>query len=199
MIQLKDKSMTVLSIATGWMFYLLCYVSRVEPSAISGELMLEFGMTASTFGVVISSLYITYCLMQIPSGILLDKFGSRLILTVSALICSIGIFIFGLSKVPMHLELGRLVLGLGSASGFIGCTKVISELIHPRRYPLFVGISMSVGCLGGICGSVLTAYLVSHFGWRMTTYSFALIALFLSLLATRISKPKYEQNTEAAS
>jgi MFS family permease len=134
--------------------------------------------------------------MQIPSGILLDKFGSRIILPISALICSIGIFIFGLSAIPAHLEIGRLVLGLGSASGFIGCTKVISELIHPRKYPLFVGISMFVGCLGGICGSLLTAYLVSHFGWRSTTYAIAVFAFLLAILATRISKPKYEQKSE---
>jgi MFS family permease len=156
--------------------------------------MREFGMTASTFGMVVSSLYITYCLMQIPNGILLDKFGGRIILSISALICSIGIFIFGFAKVPMHLELGRIILGVGSASGFIGCTKVISELIHPSRYSLFVGISMFVGCLGGICGSVPTACLVSHFGWRMTTWLIASIAVLLSLLAMRIAKPKYSNN-----
>jgi MFS family permease len=134
--------------------------------------------------------------MQIPNGILLDKFGSRIVLSVSALICSIGIFIFGFAKIPGYLEIGRLILGVGSASGFIGCTKVISELIPPCKYSLFVGMSMFVGCLGGICGSVPTAYLVSHFGWRTTTFAIASIGVLLAILATRIAKPKYGQNVK---
>jgi MFS family permease len=180
------------------MFYLLCYISRVEPSVLSNELMREFNMTASTFGVVISSLYITYCLMQIPNGILLDKFGSRAIMSVSALLCAIGLFIFGSARGPIQLEIGRLVLGLGSASGFIGCTKVISDLVPPQKYSVYVGISMFVGCLGGICGSVPTAYLVAYFGWRTTTFIIASFGIILSFLATRIVTLNSQADSQAA-
>jgi MFS family permease len=186
------KFMTVLSIATGWMFYLLCYISRVEPGVLSNELMTEFNMTASEFGSVVSALYFTYCLMQIPNGILLDKLGCRTVMSVSALLCSLGIFIFGFATSTTQLATGRLILGIGSASGFIGCTKIISSLA-PNKYSILVGISMFVGCLGGICGSVPTAYLVSRVGWRSATFVIASIGILIFILATRIA-PMARQN-----
>jgi MFS family permease len=86
-----NLSKTLPAILTGWMFFLLCYISRVEPCVIVNELMSTFNMTASTFGFVSSCLYITYVVMQIPVGVLLDKFGSRVIISSGALISAIAI------------------------------------------------------------------------------------------------------------
>jgi sugar phosphate permease len=110
-------SRTLLAILTGWMFFLFCYVSRVEPGVIGNELMGAFNMTASTFGFVSSCLYITYVAMQIPTGVLLDKFGSRVIISFGALISAIAVFIFGFAQSVFQLQMGRFLLGIATASG----------------------------------------------------------------------------------
>jgi MFS family permease len=178
-----DLSKALPAILTGWMFFLLCYVSRVEPSVIVNELMGTFDMTASTFGFVSSCLYITYVAMQIPTGVMLDKFGSRIIISSGALFCAIAVFIFGSAQSIFQLQMGRLLLGIATASGFIGCTKLISELVPPQKYSLFVGISMFVGCMGGICGSAPTAWMVSKIGWRETTFVIAVVGALTAMLA----------------
>ncbi|MDR1267688.1 MAG: MFS transporter [Holosporales bacterium] len=178
-----SASKTLPAIALGWMFFLLCYVSRVELGVIVNELMSTFHMTASTFGWVSSCLYITYVAMQIPIGVLLDKFGARLILSSGALVTAVAVFLFGSAQSVFQLQMGRFLLGMATASGFIGCTKLISELMPPQRYSLFVGLSMLVGCMGGICGSAPTAWLVSEIGWRATTFVIAGFAALTAVLA----------------
>ncbi|MDR0647602.1 MAG: MFS transporter [Puniceicoccales bacterium] len=171
------------AILTGWMFFLLCYVSRVEPGVIANELMGTFNMTASTFGVVSSCFYITYVAMQIPTGVLLDKFGSRAIISSGALLSAVATFVFGSAQSVFQLQMGRFILGVATASGFIGCTKLISELIPPQQYSIFVGITLFAGCIGGICGGTPTAWLVSVTGWRETTFIIAGFGILISLLA----------------
>jgi MFS family permease len=178
------------AVFTGWMFFLFCYVSRVEPSVIASELMKEFKLTASAFGWVGSFFYIAYVSIQIPTGILLDRWGSRIIIALGAAISSLAVFVFGSAHSLLQLEIGRFLLGLATASGFIGCTKIISEHVPSSKYSLFVGISMFMGCLGGICGSVPTAWLVSHLGWRATTFTISAFGALLSILAFFCMSPQ---------
>jgi predicted MFS family arabinose efflux permease len=181
-IQLTS-SKTVPAILTAWMFFLLCYISRVEPSVIVNELMDTFHMTASTFGFVSSCLYVTYVAMQIPTGVLLDKYGPRSIISAGAIISAIAVFIFGSAQSISQLQIGRLLLGIATASGFIGCTKLISELIHPQKHAFFVGLTMFMGCLGGMCGSAPTAWMVSKIGWRETTFIIGGLGILISAMA----------------
>jgi MFS family permease len=178
-----SASKTLPAIFIGWMFFLLCYVSRVEPGVIVDELMNTFNMTASTFSFVSSCLYITYVAMQVPTGVLLDKFGSRVIISSGALLAAVAVFIFGSAQSIFQLQMGRFLLGIATASGFIGCTKLISELIPPQKYSIFVGITMFTGCIGGICGSAPTAWLVSKIGWREATFVIAGFAALIAVLS----------------
>ncbi|MDR0640459.1 MAG: MFS transporter [Holosporales bacterium] len=180
------------AIATAWMFFLLCYVSRVELSVIANDLMKTFNMTASTCGLVSSCLYITYVAIQIPTGVLLDKYGPRIVISLGSILVAIAVFLFGSAQSILQLQIGRLLLGVATASGFIGCTKLINELIPQQRYALFVGITMFMGCIGGICGSAPTAWMVARIGWRETTFIIAglgaLISAFAFFCMPRLSK-----------
>jgi sugar phosphate permease len=192
-------SRTSLAILTAWMFFLLCYISRVEPSVIANELMESFGITASRFGLVSSCLYITYVAMQIPTGVLLDKYGPRAIISIGAITSAVAVYLFGSAQSILQLQLGRLLLGVATASGFIGCTKLINELIHPKKYALFVGLTMFMGCIGGICGSAPTAWMVARVGWRETTFVIAGLGVLISALAffcmpSFKSSPRGEKN-----
>jgi MFS family permease len=132
---------------------------------------------------------------QIPTGIFLDRFGSRIVVSLSAALSSLAVFLFGGASTLFQLEVGRFILGLATASGFIGCTKIISEHVPASKYSLFVGISMFMGCLGGICGSIPTAWLVSHLGWRATTFTIAAFGALLAILAFLCMAPQKEKTT----
>ncbi len=178
-----NKTRAILSIAVVWLYYLFSYMARVEPSVLTNDLMSDFKITASTVGLVISMMYIPYVAMQIPFGVILDKFGVRKIIVTCALLCSFGAYIFGSAESVFQLQIGRFLVGLSSASAFISCGKIAGDMFDKRYYSILMGIAMCMGCLGGIFGTSPIAYLVSIFGWRWTTYIISFSGIFVALLA----------------
>ncbi len=193
----NNRNIAILSLIISWMFYLYSYIARVEPSVLVNDLMDTFGVTSSVIGVVISVTYIPYVIMQIPCGIITDKLGITNMIFSSSLLCALGAFVFGAAHSVFQLEIGRFLIGLGSASAYLCCGKVASEFFDKSKYALLMGLAMCMGCFGGISGTAPTAYLVEKLGWRNTTYIIAAIGAILALLALlcmRSQKVKSEEN-----
>ena len=191
------KNTAILSIAICWLFYFFSYIARVEPSVLANDLMPEFNLTSSVFGFIVSVAYFPYVAMQIPCGVITDKLGTKTMIIVSCGLCAVGTFIFGGAKTVFHLELGRFLIGLATASAFLCCGKIATDFFDKRKYAMLMGIAMCMGCLGGISGTAPTAYLVSKFGWRMATYIIASFGILLTLLAAvclEKSKPQENQS-----
>lgn len=178
----QDKRGMFLSVVLCWMFYLFAYVIRVEPSVVAKNLINDFGITSSVIGFLGSIAYFPYVAMQIPCGVIVDKLGTKTVVLISCALCSTGAFIFGAANSVLQLEISRFLIGLSTASAFLCCGKIALELFDKRRYAMFVGIAMCMGCLGGIAGSSPTAYLVSEYGWRAATYVIAAFGSILTLL-----------------
>ena len=81
----------------GALFYLLGFFHRVAPAVITAELMQEFRINASALGNLSAFYFYSYVAMQIPTGILADRWGPRRLLTLGAMIASLGAVMFGLA------------------------------------------------------------------------------------------------------
>lgn len=198
MMNSQSKKGAFLSVVLCWMFYLFAYVIRVEPSVVAKSLISEFGITSSVIGFLGSVAYLPYVAMQIPCGVIADKLGTKTVVLISCTICSIGAFIFGSANSVLQLEISRFLIGLSTAAAFLCCGKVATEFFDKRKYAMFMGIAMCMGCLGGIAGSAPTAYLVSEFGWRVATYVIATFGSILALLVLFLMKksPKIQVSEE---
>ena len=183
-----NKSGVFLSVALCWMFYLFAYVVRVEPSVVAKNLMSDFGITSSVIGILGSIAYLPYVAMQIPCGVITDKLGTKTVVTISCAVCSLGAFLFGSAGSVFQLEVSRFLIGLSTAAAFLCCGKVATEFFDKRKYAMFMGIAMCMGCLGGIAGSAPTAYLVSQFGWRVATYVIAVFGAILTIVVLLFMK-----------
>ncbi len=194
----QQKSGAFLSVALCWMFYLFAYVIRVEPSVVAKSLIDEFGITSSIIGFLGSVAYLPYVAMQIPCGVIADKLGRKTVVSIGCSICSLGAFIFGSANSVLQLEVGRFLIGLSTSCAFLCCGKVATEFFDRRKYAIFMGIAMCMGCLGGIAGSSPTAYLVSQYGWRIATYVIATFGAVLSVLIILFMKksPKIQVSEE---
>ena len=153
----QQKSGAFLSVALCWMFYLFAYVIRVEPSVVAKSLIDEFGITSSVIGFLGSVAYLPYVAMQIPCGVIADKLGTKTVVSIGCSICSLGAFIFGSANSVLQLEVGRFLIGLSTSCAFLCCGKVATEFFDRRKYAMFMGIAMCMGCLGGIAGSLCIA------------------------------------------
>lgn len=77
----------------GTLFYCYEYLLRIEPSVMITPLMQQFNITASSFGLVTALYYYAYTPMQLAVGILIDRYGTRLMIAMAAAACALGSFL----------------------------------------------------------------------------------------------------------
>ncbi|MGE3319413.1 MAG: MFS transporter [Candidatus Berkiella sp.] len=164
-------------------FFFAHYVVRVTPGHISEVLQAYFIQTSKyEFGILGTAFYIPYVLMQMPVGYLVDRFGSRTLLTIAVLICSLSCMIFASAQVIGSAMLSRVLLGFCSATAFIGALKLITVWFEPRQLALLVGITQALGMVGGATGAHLAPYLNDAIGWQSMFRIYGIVFFTLAIL-----------------
>jgi sugar phosphate permease len=181
-------------------FYFVAYFHRISITIIAEDLMRDFLATATSIGLFSSLYFITYGVMQIPSGLLIDKFGSRKSLFVFCLTASVGTLIFAIAQDLVIAMLGRALVGLGVSIAFICATKLIASWFDVKSFASLIGILVSIGNSAALIGSAPFAILVTGIGWRT---SFLLIAggtllLTISLLIWVRDRPNGMYNPKSS-
>lgn len=160
------------------------YFARVAPGVMIDSLMRDFKVHALSLGSLSAFFYYAYVGMQIPVGILIDRFNLRWLLTSMILVCALGCFIFALTSHIQVAAFARLIMGFGAAFAFVSALKVASIWFPAHQFGLLAGLTQAVGMLGAAIGQMPMAYLVAQFGWRFTLF---LIATIMTLLAVVIA------------
>jgi MFS transporter, ACS family, D-galactonate transporter len=149
---------------------LVNYFDRVNVSVSQAALHAAFGITTVQFGYLLSAYSWSYAAMQVPSGVLLDRFGIRLVGCISTLIWSLACFGSALSTGVASFFASRLLLGVGEGPTFPGCSKAIGYWFPSRERSLATAMFDGAAKLGPAIGVPLIGLLLVHFGWR---WSFA--------------------------
>ena len=176
-------------------FYSFQFFVRVSPSVMSNELMRSFAVTATALGVLTSSYYLVYAPLQLPLGMFVDKIGPRRLAALSATVCALGCLLFSIADSLPLAQLGRMLMGAGSAAAFLCTLKVVSLWLPPERFSTAAGLSMTIGTIGATSASKPLALLIQDFGWRPTLGAFALLGLAIALLIFLVVKDK-KQNSK---
>ncbi|MGB8474968.1 MAG: MFS transporter [Candidatus Acidiferrum sp.] len=157
---------------------LVNYFDRVNLSVSKDALNAAFGISAVTFGYLSSAYNWTYAALQMPSGLLLDKFGVRRVGWISTFIWSVATFGAALSTGIASFFSARLLLGIGEAPTFPANSKAVGYWFPKQERSLATAIFDSMAKFSSAIGVPLIGILLLHFGWR---WSFAATG-FLSLL-----------------
>ena len=113
---MKIKALTCYILATLFLGYEMAL--QVSPAVMVNELMKEIGLNAHSLSLISAAYFCAYASMQIPAGVLFDRFSAKIILTLAVAVCTLGIYIFIITKSPLLLALGRFITGFGSAFAF---------------------------------------------------------------------------------
>lgn len=177
-------------------FYLYEYILRASPGVIANELMSDFSISAGSVGFLIAFYYFAYVPLQIPCGVITDKFGPRKVVTTSALLCIIGSIIFAESTSVYFAQIGRFLIGAGSACAYICSLKITSVWFDKSKFAFIAGISMMIGTFGGIFGGAPFAHLANAQGWRNAMIIAAVVGSIIAVLAWSIirDKPKSKKS-----
>jgi predicted MFS family arabinose efflux permease len=164
-------------------FFTYQFILRLWPSLTMQQVMLQFGIDASSYGLLASIYYYGYAGMQIPIAIALDKYGPKYILTICALLCGGGMYLSVNSNIWEVVLMGRFMIGVGSAGGFLSTSKVISQRFPSDSYSKMVGFSFSIGLLGAVYGGRPTSELVQAIGWERVGNILTFVALAIAAVA----------------
>lgn len=154
-------------------FYCYEYLLRITPGLIVPELQLAFSvrgmpLDATLVAYLSAFYYYAYTPMQLPVGVLMDRYGPRWILTVAVLCCALGMALFGTTESYWVAAFGRFSIGFGSAFAFVGVLKLASTWLPPNRFAMVSGLTTTLGMLGAMLGDMLLSDLILKMGWRDT-------------------------------
>lgn len=161
---------------------LVNYFDRVNVSVSQDALHAAFGVTTIEFGYLLSAYSWTYALMQLPSGLLLDRFGVSRIGRVSTLLWSLACLGSAASIGVGSFLASRLLLGVGEAPTFPGSAKAVGYWFPERERSLATAFFDSAAKLGPAIGVPLVGLLLLHFGWRSSFAATGLMSLFYFVL-----------------
>jgi MFS family permease len=164
------------------LFYLYEFTLQVSPAVMTHELMSAFAINASGLGAISAFYYYAYTPMQLPAGMLFDRFGPRKLLSFAILICVAGALLFGATHSIAVASLGRFLMGVGSAFSFIGALLLISRWFPAKYFALLAGITQLMSSLGAIAGTAPLAAAVQHFGWRHSIITIGIFGIVLAVL-----------------
>jgi MFS family permease len=152
--------------ALGAGLYLIAFFQRVAPAVFTDQLMSEFALGGAALGNLSAFYFYAYVAMQIPTGILADRYGPRRVLASGAGLAAVGSLLFALAPGFAWAAAGRLLVGASVAVGFVSMMKLASHWFAPRQFALATGMALLVGISGGILAGVPLRLLVEAFGWR---------------------------------
>ena len=171
--------------------YIFVYFDRVAPAVVAPELMKEFGLTATSLGILSSMYFYPYAAMQIPSGILSDYLGPRISVGTFFIIAAIGTALFGIAQSFGVIVFGRFLMGVGVAVVWIPCMRILANWFRPNEFSTLTGMMLTWGNVGAILASAPLAFLVGLVGWRASFFwlgGFMIIIAGLNFIILR-NKP----------
>jgi len=164
------------------LFYFYEYLLQVSPTVMVADLMRSFSITAATLGNLTAFYFYAYASTQMPIGVFLDRFGPRKLLTIAAITCGIGCFLFGTSTGLTQAIISRTLIGLGSAFASISCMNLAARWFHPKMFAFLTGLMLTIGMLGAIFGEAPLAIMVDHYGWQHTIIFFGFVGIAIAML-----------------
>jgi sugar phosphate permease len=178
--------------AVGVFGYLVAVFHRTSLGVAGVAAAHRFGISASLLATLSVVQLAVYAAMQVPVGVLLDRFGSRRLLVTGATLMALGQLSFALVVDIRLAILARTLIGIGDAMMFISVLRVVALWLPPERNPVFVQLTGVLGQLGSVASAVPIVVLLRDAGWTVTYLSAAglgAVAVGLVLLAVRDAPP----------
>lgn len=174
---------------------LVNYVDRVNLSVAQSALHESFGITTVTFGFLLSAYSWTYAALQLPSGVLLDRFGVRLVGRISSLLWSVASFTAALSPNLGAFFAARLLLGVGEAPTFPANAKATGYWFPVKERSLATAVFDAAAKFAPAIGVPLVGVLMVRFGWRISFAATGVLSLIYFTIFYRFYRnPSHDQH-----
>ena len=169
--------------------YAIAFLQRVSPQSITSNFMVDFSTDAAGVAMLASSYFWGYTLMQIPAGLLVDRYGVKRVVLCSMAASSLGSAAFALAPNLLDVFAARLIVACGDALVFTALLKLVALSFRDERFGIMSGISQVSGYVGGVMATTPLAAAVSGFGWRACFIFIACVGAANLAFAFLVLKP----------
>lgn len=162
--------------------YMLAVANRTSLGAVGVDAADRFHADAATLSLFAVVQLAVYGGMQIPIGVLLDKFGARPIMTIGMVLMALGQLIMAVSPSIGIAILARILLGAGDATVFPAVLRLIATWFPAQRGPLMVQLTGVIGQAGQLIALIPVAALLHATTWTITFGSIAGLGILFAVL-----------------
>lgn len=153
----------------GWLLgigILVNYFDRISLSVAAPQLQQEFGLSNGELGLLFSAFFWSYALLQIPTGVILDRFGTTRIGRLGALLWGVAATLTACAGGFAGIFAARMLLGVAEAPGFPVSSKATGYWFPRRERAMATAIFDAAAKFSNVIGVPLVALAVVHLGWR---------------------------------
>ena len=182
-----------IAIAVLVMLYMLGFTNvflRNSLGIMAPSISQDMALTPETLSIVASAFFFAYGLMQIPSGMLLDRFGARRTLAFLLLFTTAGAALFAAAQDTSQLILARVLMGVGCAGIFSGAFFVINQRVSAEKVITQTALLNSFAAVGGLCATAPLAAVLTVYDWRACFLAFTIgVAVLLLAVLFGLREP----------
>ncbi|MFJ7308897.1 MFS transporter [Peribacillus frigoritolerans] len=175
----KWKYMIIVLLFVGWS---LGNLDRFMMNYAVITIKEDLGLSASSTGILLSSFFAGYALMQIPGGWLGDRFGFRKIIIISVLLWSIFTGLTGVAWSLWSMIIIRFLFGISEGSYFPSASKAIANWFPQNERSRAMSFMLASGSIMGVLTPLLGTLMMESIGWRVMFYIIGGAGLIMALL-----------------
>jgi sugar phosphate permease len=173
---------------TGLLAYVVAVMDRTTMGVSGLNAADRFGASPSVLSTFVVLQVVVYVSAQVPAGILLDRFGSRVLIVCGAGLMATGQLALALTEsLPLAIA-ARAVVGLGDAVTFISVLRLVPHWFSPKRVPLLIQLTGICGQLGQVLSAVPFLALLTTTTWTTAYVSVAALGVLVMTLAFALVK-----------
>ncbi|WP_007025588.1 MFS transporter [Saccharomonospora iraqiensis] len=190
------RSWLIWLIAAG--VYVLAVFHRTSLGVAGLDAAERFGVGSAALATFTVLQIGVYALMQVPTGVLVDRFGPRRVLTAALLLLGLGQILLAVAQSYPPALLARGILGVGDALTFVSVLRLAANHFPQRQYMLVTALTGALGFVGNLAATLPLTLLLAGPGWTPTFLTAGLVTVaFVAVLLAAVHDTPHARRTES--
>ena len=162
--------------------FFIGFFNRFAPATFAAPIGNSLGLEATALGGLAAIHFWVYTVMQVPAGLVIDRFGIRLPAALGTLLTGVGAIILSMASSHSAALLGPLLVGLGMSLVFVAVMKSNAIWFDGHQFGMVTGITLLIGTLGSIVSEAPARLLLTLTDWRVIFLMLGVLTLIVAVL-----------------
>ncbi len=193
----RDRGWIIFGVGT--LGFLISNFYRVSLPVVSSELAQDLRLTTAQLSHLSASFFYAFALIQIPAGLIMDRFGVRRVLLFLGILGVPGTLLFALAQTFGQALWGRILMGLGMSCNLMGLLVLLADWFPAYRFATLMGSAVAIGTAGSLLAATPLVIMIRAVSWRGSFLLLAFINLAYVLAFSAVIRDKPSESIKSRS